>query len=81
MKQNHRDYSGKNHPQYGTHLSEETKNKIRKSKGHKVKCIETGIIYSSIKNAGETLNIDPSGISCCCRGKQKTAGGYHWELA
>lgn len=31
MKDNHADYSGKNHPRYGTHCSEETKNKIRES--------------------------------------------------
>lgn len=79
MRKNHRDYSGENHPQYGTHLSEETKNKLRELNGYKVKCIETGIIYPSVRNAGQTLGIDPSGISCCCRGKQKTAGGYHWE--
>lgn len=29
MKENHADFSGENHPQYGTHHSEETKQKIR----------------------------------------------------
>lgn len=28
MKENHADYSGENHPRYGTHCSEETKKKI-----------------------------------------------------
>lgn len=35
ISRNHADFSGKNHPQYGTHLSEETKKKI--SKAHRGK--------------------------------------------
>lgn len=31
ISRNHADFSGKNHPQYGTHLSEETKKKISKA--------------------------------------------------
>lgn len=31
MKDNHADYSGENHPKYGTNCSEETKNKIREA--------------------------------------------------
>ena len=68
---------GKNHPFYGTHRSDETKKKISKS----VLCIETGEIYDSIKSASEKTNISYNGISDCCRGKHKTAGGYHWEFA
>lgn len=79
MRKNHKDYSGENHPQYGTHRSEETKNKLRELNGYKVRCIETGVVYLSVRSAGKELGIDPTGISCCCRGKQKTAGGYHWE--
>jgi group I intron endonuclease len=46
---------------------------------NKVICIETSITYSSIKEAGELNNIDPSCISKVCRGKRKTAGGFHWR--
>lgn len=46
---------------------------------NKVICIETSIVYSSIKEAGELNNIDPSCISKVCRGKRKTAGGFHWR--
>lgn len=31
MKENHADFSGENHPKYGTHCSEETKKKLSKS--------------------------------------------------
>lgn len=46
---------------------------------NKVICIETSVIYNSIKEAGELNNIDPSCISKVCSGKRKTAGGYHWK--
>lgn len=44
----------------------------------KVICEETGIVYNSITEAEEELNIKYSSISACCRGERKTAGGYHW---
>lgn len=45
----------------------------------KVVCIETGIVYNSITEASDLTGIKFSNISHCCRGSQKTAGGYHWE--
>ena len=38
-------------------------------------------IWDSMTEASRELNIDYNGISHCCRGKQKTAGGYCWEYA
>jgi hypothetical protein len=35
--------------------------------------------WISIKEAGETLKIGRSDISACCRGKQRTAGGFVWK--
>lgn len=52
---------------------------IKKGSCKKVKCIETGQIFESIKAAAIFVNIDPSNISKCARGIQKTCGGYHWE--
>lgn len=68
----------------GKKHSEETKKKLSEShKGlgaKKVRCIETGIIYDSIKIASKENNISSRGhISACCKGTRKTAGGYHWE--
>lgn len=45
----------------------------------KVMCVETKIVYDSITEASNITRINYSNISHCCRGKQKTAGGYHWE--
>lgn len=47
----------------------------------KVRCVETGIVYESGRAAGRILNIRRESISDVLRGVQKTAGGYHWELA
>jgi hypothetical protein len=35
--------------------------------------------WTSIKLAGETLNINKSRISQCCKHKANTAGGYIWK--
>lgn len=46
----------------------------------KVRCIETGIIYSSGKECAQAMGLDPSHISKCCRGKAKSHKGYHFEF-
>lgn len=37
--------------------------------------------FDYIKDAEQSLNIDGSSISACCRNKRKTAGGYIWKYA
>ena len=44
-----------------------------------VKCIETGIIYESLAEAMRTTGINNTHILDVCKGRCKTAGGYHWE--
>lgn len=46
-----------------------------------VKNIELDMIYYSAGEASRQTGTDQSGITKCCKGKQKTAGGYHWEYA
>ena len=43
----------------------------------KVMCVETQIIYESIAEAERLTGI--KNIICCCKGKRKKAGGYHWR--
>ena len=43
-------------------------------------CIELNKIYDSISQASKNLNISNSSISAVCKGKRKTAGGYHWKF-
>ena len=51
-----------------------------KSLGKKVKCVETGIIYTSINQAEKQTGINSRSISKVCKGTRYTAGGYHWKF-
>ena len=46
----------------------------------KVECIETHKVYESIAEASRQLKVDASSISKVCKGKHKTAGGFHWRF-
>ena len=50
-------------------------------KARKVRCIDTGEIFNTIKDAEVKYKISHGKISCVCNGKygRKTAGGYKWE--
>lgn len=42
----------------------------------KVICVETGKVFDTVKEAEQWLG--KGGITPCCKGKNKTAGKYHW---
>lgn len=44
-----------------------------------VLCVETGVIYPSVKDAEEAIG--RQGITHCISGRQKSCGGYHWKYA
>ncbi len=81
-------YSNKeNHPFFGKHHSEKTKRKLSlchkgkhtsNSRDIKVRCIETGQIFNSMAEADRWCGIK-NGVKGVIHGRQKTAGGYHWE--
>lgn len=82
-------------------FSEETKKKMSQNhydangknnpRARKVRCIETGEVFDTAKEAGLKYNKCPSnprcGIRDCCRGRRKTSGigedgqPLHWEWA
>ena len=45
-----------------------------------VKCIETQEVFPSMRNAEKVIGIKGNHISDVCKGKRKTAGGFHWEF-
>ena len=49
------------------------------AKYRKVKCITTGKIYNSIKEAADELGLYHSNIVACCNGRRATCGGLEWE--
>ena len=78
---------GETHPNYGKHLSEETKCKISKSHKGKGKskdaanaksviCITTRRVFYTAKDAANYNSLDNSTIAKCCRGKRH----YHGKL-
>ena len=46
---------------------------------HFVRCVETGEIFHSIREAARRVNTDEINIRSCLHGKQKTSCGFHWE--
>lgn len=72
--------SGENHPNYGKHHTEETKKKMSLKLSKPVMCVETGVVFDSCTEASRWVGLKSERcISLCCKGKQKTAGGYHWK--
>lgn len=67
-------------------FSEDTILKMRKSQKNKPINLlnDEGVIlksFESLMDAERQLGINASSIMRCCQGKQKTAGGFHWEYA
>lgn len=52
-----------------------------KKKKTAVVCVETGVLYEGLRIAERHTNVARGGISDCCKGIRKTAGGYHWRYA
>jgi hypothetical protein len=50
-----------------------------KSRSKAVYCIELNKEFESMSIAAQELGVPIGGISKCCNGKAKTAGGYHWR--
>lgn len=64
----------------GLRCHEETKKaKSEKAIKQPIKCVETGVIYNSIKECWRITGLDRGHISQVCRGLRKSCGGFHWE--
>ena len=83
--------SGENHPMYGKHRSEKTKQKISEARKDKPQYkLRKPILqftkdmvfikeFDSAKSASEELKIDATSIGKCCMNKLKTCGGFIWK--
>lgn len=67
----------------GKSFSKDKMNKITKLAAEKhrkpIKCIETGKIYESVKDAANETKINRSSIQQCAYGNYRKAGGLTWE--
>lgn len=59
----------------------ERNNKMILKLNKPVICIETGIKYPSIHEAGRQSGVDYRNIHACCSGRYKTTNGQHWKYA
>ena len=83
---------GKNNPMYGNHHTEEAKQKISEARKGKyvgenhprakaVYCYELDEIRLCAKEWAKELCLYGTSITCCCKGRQKSTGGYHFRYA
>ena len=54
-------------------------NLIGKGCKRKVRCVETGTIFNSIKSAAIFTKTCSANIVNCCKNGNHSTGGYHWE--
>ncbi len=78
--------AGEKNGMYGKHHTEEARKKMsEKRKGGNnpaarcVICLDTGKVYSCIKEAANDTGACRTGITKCCLGQRKTCGKLHWE--
>lgn len=77
-------YAGEKNPNYGRHLSEESKVGIRLAQSKKLDQIDpiTGEViktWNSIKDACEIGGFCRQGILCCCRGEYSHHHNFIWR--
>lgn len=80
-------FDGVKNPFYGRKHSEEVREIMSKKKKERggipvVQMSKEGEIikiWEHASIAGKTLNINPSSITECCRGKRKSIGGFIWK--
>lgn len=80
---------GRQSPMFGRHHSEATRERwsvIRRGRknqntSRKVTCIETGVVYASIKEAAMDTGANATNISKVCRGIYTSTGGLRWSYS
>jgi hypothetical protein len=74
------------HAHLGTHQGENQRRIMsEKTRGYKnpmarpVRCIETGVIFKTGREASLAMGLSYSAVGMCLCGKVKSCGGFHWE--
>lgn len=47
----------------------------------RVICVETGRVFNSVTEVNKEFGYNKGNIVQCCKGKLKTANGFHWKYA
>lgn len=89
-RKNSEAHTGKKHPMYGKHHSEDTKRKMSEAHKGKIYANTKPILqfskngeliaeYSSLTEASRQTGCHQGCICECCKGKRKSTGGYIWR--
>lgn len=82
---------GKLNPFYGKKHTEEVRKKMSECakqrnitygnnpRARRVRCINTGEIFDSVKEAAEKYDLSRTGVNNCCTGYRSSCHGYKWE--
>lgn len=62
----------------GVNHTKETREAIAKKLAKPIQCVESGVVYKSIRDAERATGIDSGSIVKCLKGNLKTAGKFHW---
>lgn len=54
---------------------------ISNKRSKMVYCVELNKVFISATQAAKELNLNDGNINKCCKGINKTTGGYHWRYA
>ena len=76
--------TGEKHPNFGKHPTEETRKKMSENRPSKsvLQFSKSGELiaeYPSGKEAQKQTGLPTSNICSCCKGRQKSCGGYIWR--
>ena len=75
---------GKNNPNYGKPMPEETRRALLLNHSKPVCQIKNGAVVATFLNAVEAMKatgVNSTNINRACNGKRKSAGGYQWMFA
>lgn len=67
----------------GKIVSIKSREKMRKAAKHKCKpllCVETGMVFDSLRMASQITKIPSGNITHAAHGRRRKAGGYHWRF-
>lgn len=83
VENNRKAKTGSNHPNWGRHLKESTREKIKEKNSRKVKQLSLNGEFikewNSGKEAAQELGINYLGINNCLRHTRHSSGGFIWE--
>ena len=74
----------KNNPEFRLRAIQNMQSLIQSNKKHVMQFTKDDIFiqeFGSVKDAAESINVAPSTVTICLKGRSKTAGGFKWKYS